>query len=378
MHEYSSQHHLPTHPEVPASERHVADEVAREHLEHERLANERRARESEEVLRAVERGLAELVGDDAYGRFRHLLWSERMHVRSLFEPPEGLTVDPGEVQQARKNRANALLEELGVAPARLAELFSEAQKRWTDVLLRHPLHGELEDVHDSERFFDLFPDLRFHIPQPSPADRHAFTVFRPPYGGWQTGWGFGTFGGDYRAGHRNSVQAATGLIGQDVWLDNDDAGDFDSAYALADAQVAFWYRPPAKGRLEIVLEAQNLVAAHHLCTEDEYGPSESSTGQTNYLMMHVVHPNVSQPTLGWTSNFSVATDETMCVDRDSPMSGKTYTTHLFSEGEVPARQWVVIRAGTRTILNSFSNDVEIHSSSRFQWLIRRVAVRVEP
>jgi hypothetical protein len=368
----TSQHHLPTHPEVPLSARRLAEEVAGEHAKQDALANGHLAQQVREIGQSVAHAVQELISDDNYLGLRHFLWNERIETRNLMQPPEGLGIDVRALAQARKERANAYLQTLGVAPEQFAEVVQAGRRKFNDVLDSHSPHGELAKVYTSAKFLDLFGDFLHNEAQ-------AITVFQPPYGGWQSGWHFDNFGSDdFRGGHQEFIDAVAGLAGHAVTLDNDDAGDFDVAEAIADAQVAFWYQPPATGIVEVTLEVQSLQAAHHLCTDDEWGWSDSNTKQNNFLMMHVMHPNVAGPSFAGASFFEWDTDESECVDRQFIPSGARFFTRLTSSGAVPAGQWVVIRAGTRTLHRSFTNDVEIHSSSRFQYLIRSVAVRIAP
>lgn len=357
---------------MPPSARRLAEEIAREYAKQDALANRCRAQQAREIGQSVAREVHDLIGDDNYLRFRHLLWSERIKTRNLMQPPEGLTLDVRLLARARKERVNAYLQKLGVAPERFAEVVQAGRKKLDDVLDRHSPYRELAKVYASAKFLDLFGDFLHDEAQ-------VVTVFQPPYGGWQSGWHFDNYGSDdFRGGHQDFIDAVAGLAGHEVTLDNDDASDVDFAQAIADAQIAFWYQPPATGIVEVTLEVQSLQAAHHLCTDDEWGWSDSNTKQNNLLMMHVMHPNVAGPSFAGASFFEWDTDDSECVDRQFIPSGARFFTRLTSSGAVPAGQWLVIRAGTRTLHQSFTNDVEIHSSSRFQYLLKSVAVRIAP
>src|SRR5215212_523361 len=64
------------------------------------------------------------------------------------------------------------------------------------------------------------------------------------------------------------------------------------------------------------VEAQSELGLHALHTEDEWGWSSSKTGQENFLMMHVIHPNVTGPSFAQLSSFIVETDATTSVQRE--------------------------------------------------------------
>jgi hypothetical protein len=93
-------------------------------------------------------------------------------------------------------------------------------------------------------------------------------------------------------------------------------------------------------------------------------------------MMHVLHPNVAGPSSALASDFRWLTDVSDCLDRTFIPGGSTFFTRLSTAGVVPVGEWVLIRAGTRSYSRSFTDDVEIHSESRFQWFIRSVAVQI--
>jgi hypothetical protein len=95
-------------------------------------------------------------------------------------------------------------------------------------------------------------------------------------------------------------------------------------------------------------------------------------------MMHVLHPNVTAPSLALMSDFSVATDGSNTYDREFLTRGGAFAAQLFSDGPVAAGQWVMIRAGTRSDDWTMTNDMEIHSKSSFRWALERVRVRVAP
>jgi hypothetical protein len=166
-----------------------------------------------------------------------------------------------------------------------------------------------------------------------------------------------------------------GIIGT---MDNGDAGDFDYASLDAFSEVAFGFEAPVAGIVEVLIDAQSTICTHDLRTEEEWGWSNSSTGQTNYLKFDILHPNVPEPSYAAMSTFSFKTDGDDTVHRENLVRGQHYFAHLFSSGPVPAGEHVVITVGTRSFDISGTNDVEIHSRSHFEWFINSVEVRISP
>jgi len=161
------------------------------------------------------------------------------------------------------------------------------------------------------------------------------------------------------------------------WIN--DAGDFDYASATAEAQIAFGFVPPVTGLVEVLIDAQSTIATHHIEIEDEFGFSNAWCHQNNYLMMNVLHPDVPEPSFALMSNLSQDSDgDDLNENRENLTRGQHYFAHLFSSGPVPAGQFVVVTAGTRTFDIARANDMELHSRSNFQWFINSVEVRIAP
>jgi hypothetical protein len=93
-------------------------------------------------------------------------------------------------------------------------------------------------------------------------------------------------------------------------------------------------------------------------------------------MMHVLHPNVTGPSLSETSWFLVNSDgDSAHITRELVSPGDVAIHHLFSDGPVEAHQPVVVRVGTRSVAGAWTNDMEVRSTSTFRWFIRSVQLR---
>jgi hypothetical protein len=152
----------------------------------------------------------------------------------------------------------------------------------------------------------------------------------------------------------------------------------DWGWATADTQVAFNFMAPAAGLVEVVIEAESGLAVHELDTVDEWGWSQSTTTQQNFLMMHVLHPNVTGPSFAEMSSFVWDTDKTHHEKQEKLARGQTFFASLFSDGPVARGDVVEVRAGTRNDDSCVTDDVEIHSKSQFHWALRSVRVRIAP
>jgi hypothetical protein len=372
QHSVSVQHRLPSHPDVPEAARDLADGVAADQAGKEREAAERRMRKVNDVAAAVRRDVSELIGVDAYRAFRQTLWTERMRTREMFLPPDGLKADFEQVHQARKARADTFLRDCGVAPEQLRALLRNALAELPDYL-GSPLEGNAGDLATA------VAPAGSPAAHPSSADRPRAFAIQPPFDGFQRGFHFANLAGSGFSGSVvNAVDQSGGNIHQQLHIENRDASDFDFAEAVADAQIAFWFQPSVSGRVRLTLETVCNQSVHSFRSVDEWGWSDSDTNQTNSLMMHVLHPNVAGPSFALTSQFRWMTDVTQDVIRSFIPVGTPVVATLTSDGAIPAGQWVVIRAGTRSTTTSFTNDVEIHSTPDFRWLVRAVAIEMVP
>jgi hypothetical protein len=80
-------------------------------------------------------------------------------------------------------------------------------------------------------------------------------------------------------------------------------GELHTLLKDADTEGAYVLVAPTTGLVDVLIDAQSTIGTHDLGMEDEWGWSESWTNQNNYLMMNVLHPNVSEPSLSLMSNF---------------------------------------------------------------------------
>jgi hypothetical protein len=293
---------------------------------------------------------------------------ERIKFRDLLQPPAGLTANYDELNAKRKANVQAFFDTLKVDTGRLRRIFAETRTAVQGLLAAPKADpGYASWLHDYKGTHPAKPD--------SSVEASAWTAFRPPYPGFQRGFNPNNLGG-FRVTGVHALDTTTGLVGHDIRLDNNDADDFDNGWAIADTQVAFAYRAPATGTVEVFIEARHGQGLHHLRVEDEFGTSDSSTEHFNWLMMHVIHPNVGGPAFGEMSHFLWNTDDTAVVERQFLAVGQVFNARLFSSGPVQQNQVVEIRAGTRGQDGSITNDMEINSLSAFRWSLETVWVRI--
>jgi hypothetical protein len=351
-----------------------------------RKADESRGKKADELVEGLRRQLHSILGARKLAQLRKAMKDERLRLRDLRQPPEGLGLDFRKANKVRKRRLDALVRKLGTSPEKLRKIGKESEKRLRDIL--NAADGKVRPGYNLPNNLDkwtkLSPLHKFPLPwgtlapYDDPSDPHRWFLFRPPFFGFL--FRFVPQASDnFRVDRELYLVPSSGLVGNEATMDCGDAGDFDYASATAEAQIAFGFEPPSTGLVEVLVDAQSTIGTHDLRMEDEWGWSESWTNQNNYLMMNVLHPNVPEPSLSLMSNFYAefgGDDSTQ--HRENLTRGQHYFAHLFSSGPVPAGQSIVVTVGTRTFDISRANDVEVHSKSNFQWFINSVEVRIAP
>jgi hypothetical protein len=285
---------------------------------------------------------------------------------------------------ARKKKVSAFLRKLDLESDELAKMGRHYHEGIADALslpaektaAGYSMAGHLKT------WQDLSPLHKLALPwgvliDVDLSDPHRWFLFRPPFFGFNFGF-LPVNNSNFTVDREHVLHPPSGLVGIIGTMDNGDAGDFDYASLDAFSEVAFGFEAPVAGIVEVLIDAQSTICTHDLRTEEEWGWSNSSTGQTNYLKFDVLHPNVPEPSYAAMSTFSFKTDGDDTVHRENLVRGQHYFAHLFSSGPVPAGEHVVITAGTRSFDISGTNDVEIHSRSHFEWFINSVEVRISP
>jgi len=382
---FSSSHHFPFLSEL-SPENQGAAEKAHAELD----ARRKKAAEASDRKGGVDRGDVAPADPDALGaararELRQLMQHERRAFRDLRQPPGGLKLDIAQAERARRAKADQLLRKFGVNPEQFTKIGTEARDAVRDVLGEPggkvvPGHYLPANLKEWEK---LSPQNKRPLPWGSvlpwddPNDPHRWFVYRPPFFGFD--WSSLLWGkGGCRVSHDHVLDPRGGLCGNDVHMDDNDAGSVDGGWAEVETLIAFGFEPPQAGLLEVLIDAQCAIGAHDIDTEDEWGWSDSTTHHRNYLILRVLHPNSPESTLGlmdeWT--YSTASDEHF--RKENLIRGQHYYAQLLSSGPVPGGQSVVIEIGTRTHDVALINDVEVHNSSIFHWFISSVQVRVAP
>jgi hypothetical protein len=375
---------LPFLRDFPDEARQSIETASSDQEKRRREAGEVRSRKAEEIAERARAQVRDLLGQRSLDALRQLMRHERLAFRDLLQPPDGLKLAFDEADEARRARIDRFLRDLGTDPARLRALGQGFQKELQGVLVpadEKVVPGANLSM-NLEEWMDLSPLHQVALPWGVLAEDlsespHRWFVFRPPFPGSQTDF-VPVASSNFSVDAQHILSPAEGLVGIEARMDNGDADDFDYASVDAFTQVAFVFEPPSTGLVEVVIDAQCANGRHDLRTEEEWGWSNSNTGQSNHLMLNVLHPNVPEPSFAEMSSMHVEASGDSNTHRENLIRGQHYFAHLFSAGPVPAGQPVLVFAGTRTFDISGTNDVEIHSASSFHWFISSVEVRISP
>jgi hypothetical protein len=364
--QYSSERHKPFDLDISEEDRRLADEVSEDYDQRRQAEAETRNQKLQQIIDGGNAEIRKLLGGaENWLALRRLMRDEQITFHKLLEPPEGLTADYDKLNAARVAAGQKFLAKIGVEIGSLRDLYRRTAAAHAEVNVFPPAKpGFSLETHHGQ-WIDL-------------VDPHAFQIFTPPFPGDQFGLHRYSSGEEFRVARQLFLDRAVGRVGNDVTLDNDDSSAIDFCSCRAHTQVSFAFKAPATGLVEVVIEAQNELGLHTLSSDDEWGWSDSHTGQFNSLMMHVIHPNVTAPSFALMSSMEVRTDDTTTVQREIFPRGGLFFADLFSDGAVQKDQVVEVRAGTESADSSMTHNEGIHSKSAFHWLLRSVRVRIAP
>jgi hypothetical protein len=355
--------------------RETADRISRDHERRLQQSVESYEKSANEILENARGELRKALGADNLTALRRLMRRERLAWHERMQPPEGPSRNLPEEVRARKQAALKFLDEVGVSPDRLRQIVRTHFGHIRDLPLTpatrpgiaYPLpgfEGKLRDLLDG----------------PLQTNPHRWFTCRPPFESSQIGWFIARSPKSARVGvyPEREVDVDTGRLWHRMWLSIVDASDIDLAHGILDSQVECPFTAPAAGRVQVVIEAACHSSVHALKVDDEWGISDSTTDQRNFLMMHVLHPNVSGPSVAEMSHFRYETDYSTNQVHEPLTKGGDYFAAFTSDGAVAANDTMIIRAGTRTDDATMTNDMEISSTSTFEWTIKSIHVRIVP
>lgn len=385
---YSTKHNLPFLADFSPKDRAAAEKAISTCDEAHRKAGASRTQKTEALVESVRKQMHDLFGAKKFAALREGLVGERLAFADLFQPPQGLNRDYAKQKNVSKRKIDALLRKLGASRPKVGRIITAAQAELEALLIpdNRKVVAGFNLPNNFSKWTKLSPLHKFPLPwgvkdlpefEQDPNDPHRWFLFQPPFFGFLFSDDIVTTG-DFRADRLLHLHPPSGLVGNECTMDLDDADDIDVAHVIGEAQIAFAFRPPVTGVIEVLIDAQSTIGTHNVAISDEFGFSEAWCNQHNDLMMNVLHPNVPEPSRAQMSGFSRETGGDDVTGSQSLTRGQHFFAQLFSSGPVPAGQNVIITVGTRSFDICFTNDMELHSRSNFQWFISSVEVRISP
>ena len=348
--------HVPYHPSVTEKDMRRAAELL---VDYEVRAAETRKQNVKAFVTDLDRRrkkLRSLLGAEHHFALQQLKGELQLEAINEKKPPFGLKTDQAALVRIRTRRITNFLSKRGIKP----EVVREIVAHLFDGL---SLRSDVEAVGTLQLDDIVLPE-----------DPNPWVVFTPPFTGYSSGYTEVTIG--YRVSREYLTDTPAGQVGLIIRLDDGNSGESDSGAVYTDTQVSFWFQAPRAGLIEVVIDAQCGEGRHELRLKNLWGFSSSSTAQRHFLMMHVHHPNVLNPSYSLVSEFKHDDDDNDSFNEQHFFPGQNVHTRLVSNGAVRAGEWVMISAGCRTEDDSEANDMNINSKSTFVWFIKRVNVRM--
>lgn len=349
---------VPFHPDVTERQTRRAGELWAGLENAERLAAERRASEHAAEIGRRNDELRRALGADhffALQQFKRALQLEAAGKRGPVAVTSEVRAD---LSRRQKRRVRRFLTARGLSADRVAAAVTGA-------------FAGITSPFDTD-FVGEITDTVFE--EPPPPGPNAFRTFTPPYTGFGTGYVEGALG--FRFEHDNFIDPEEGQVGLAIRLDDRNAREHDHAFMRRSSMVAFWFRAPLRGIVEVFTDYQCIQARHKLTVDDRFGFSSAQVVQKHLLSMQVVHPNVAGPTFTLAGQLTYDGDDDVSVDHRHLPGGHRIQTRMTSNGVVGAGEMVLVAVGCRSEDEARSNDMEVHSESIYSWFIPRVRVRI--
>ena len=365
---------------IPSKHRGLTENAFARGEMRERKALESRAEKAESVVEDVRRTLRDLLGAKGMATLREAMTTENKALRDLREPPGGLTLEFDKANQARKKKIESLIKEMGIDPERLRDVTGSFNEKLIEAL-EDPgskVSPGYNLSHNLSQWLDLSPLHRYQLDwgvRPPVVPLDGWQVFGPEFTLWNRAFSRVESSG-FVVTREDAIDEGLGFVAGALTMVCNDAGEFDFAEGIVDAEVVFIYEAPATGPLEVLVDATNAHGHNVLRLDNEFGFSEHWTNQRNYLSFNVYHPNVTERSLSEMSHFHREGAGDYEWSKPALTPGAHYYGHMVSNGTVAQGETCFVGVGTRSFDISRANDVGVVSQSDFGWHIRSVEIRV--
>jgi hypothetical protein len=319
----------------------------------------------------------DLLGHEGFERLKRLSSSRGPDSRQGAEITADFIRRYRAEQHAKKQK---LLAELRIDGSALRSL----AKRWfTDLERTLPQALPVRDVHPPKVILeaadlpdylkDVLNDPPLKRPKPKPEQPpDPWTVFYAPYpmkeefcDGWLSDGAM--------SDHKNYAETWDARVGQTVDLH----GSEMLSQLECTARLGVFYKMPAHGRLEIVVEVERtdfMESEHFVSLVDEWGASDAFAWTMNWISMRARGINNPAPQEALTSGYKVSGDEEGHYHHNLPPGDSRVIVFETSEGFVKD-EWVHIFVGSHSWNRASSDDMWVRSFIKFEWSVMSTSVR---
>lgn len=363
---YNSQSEVASHTEVPFEARHAVIEQMKASEQADIKQTGEQASTAIQIRQEHREQIQKIMGADKYEQLRAYIAEQKQNQAKSMLPPHGPDMSIEELaklDEKRKKEALTYIRELGVNVNQLKALGEQTRKRLADLVPPAP-------TEQGKPVILVLPD---DVPSDIRAGKaNPWTIVHPPYPGWA--WSYNGWLSGFSFSPALFLNQTTGLVGNSDYLSDSDASDADVGYIEYLASVGFWYQMPSTGLVEVWIEGQSGSSHHHLSLWDEWGWSDSSTYQRNYLTLKATGSSTSELRRSQMSWFYETGYTDGYWDNHYLTDGNIYWAHLFSDISFAAGSWVYVEVGMRNWNYCYANDVEVYSDVNFKWFIKSVWV----
>jgi len=213
-------------------------------------------------------------------------------------------------------------------------------------------------------------------PRLSPTEPNAIQLVEPPFTGGGGAGGQSEGSSSFRMQFVDRTDLTAGQVGMSIKFDDRNERETGYAFMNQSSGVAFWFRAPLTGPVEVITEYMCVNALHKLTVEDQCGFSSAKAIQRHLFFMQVIHDNTFDPTYTLASEMRYDGDDDVFLNHRVFRSGRRLRTTMISSGVINAGDVVQIVVGCRSEDEAHSNDMDVHSESTFTWFIPRVFARM--
>ena len=348
---------VPFHPDVTEKQMNRAAELWADYEIRARKRDEEKAREFAATMQRRAEKLRRAIGGEHFfplQQFKQALRLEALQQRNPVKVTANIRAD---LVRNQKRRVKRFLADRGIAADKIGAAVAQVFEG-----IAFPFDTNVVGT---------ITDGVFQQPDPGP---NAFVTFTPPFTGYGGGYSEGADGFTFE--HEIISDPTAGQVGLIIQLDDRNAQSVDYAFMNRSTAVAFWFRAPLAGLVEVVTDFQSTFSRHNLTVEDEFGFSSAKVSQKHLLMMQVVHPNIFEPTFNLASQMTYDGDDDVFLDHRAFPAGHKIHTRMISNGAISKGDMVMIAVGCRSEDQADSDDMEVHSKSIFSWFIPRVHARI--